>query len=786
MANGPSLDNLNSGPSLDNLEQPLFKLTPKITQPNFSTQSSTAPMIKQEPFAATAPGLVLNTAKSFIPELFTKGKELVQGFTRSLASTGQSVLNATAGKIPGVGYQPTIPDDQSKLFSILYGQGDVKDLPTSILERQKAIQDSPLAQKLGLDKHALPLAFVGSVAGSALDLTPFGGDEQVAKKLLEESNPDRVFGMLLKMKVEPEVAKKFATSFAEAKTPEEVSQGLSLLKEVSGIGKAAEATAETPVSKLMTALDQAGKSRGALETAYTAERSARAAKMSEIFASGSGEQGFKQALGAMKGELAPKPLFESPILAQADVDSLFNQIQQHPKLDVFERLSGSNALQKVLTGSIPPRSQLSILEDVFGSDFVKKVLEKRPFLSKMGDALTEVANLPRTLITSMDLSAPLRQGVLLTATHPVTAGKGAFPEMFKQAFSPKAFEAWFEKLPSDPWYDAMRESKLYIANPLKISGGLEAREEKFMSNLAERIPFVGAAVRASERAYVGYLNKLRVDVFKQIAADFQEQGIANPANLKSLAEFVNNSTGRGSLGKFERSAQALNTVFFSPRNIAARFNTLNPVWYAQQTAPVRKEAIKTMLKFVGLGATVLAIAKAGGADVEIDPRSTDFGKIKVGNVRWDIWGGFQQWVRLISQMVSGEKKSTTTGEITPLSGKKFPFETRLDVLSTFTRGKLAPLPALAAELLDGQKQFGGDLHLSSEVAQNAVPLYIQDISQAVKELGPGAILSAGVPSFFGSGVQVYGPKKEKITSLNGGSNSSEPDVQDYLKSLNSL
>jgi hypothetical protein len=43
--------------------------------------------------------------------------------------------------------------------------------------------------------------------------------------------------------------------------------------------------------------------------------------------------------------------------------------------------------------------------------------------------------------------------------------------------------------------------------------------------------------------------------------------------------------------------------------------------------------------------------------VEIDPRSTDFGKIKVGNIRWDIWGGFQQWVRVASQLATGERKT---------------------------------------------------------------------------------------------------------------------------------
>src|SRR3990167_11303153 len=96
----------------------------------------------------------------------------------------------------------------------------------------------------------------------------------------------------------------------------------------------------------------------------------------------------------------------------------------------------------------------------------------------------------------------------------------------------------------------------------------------------------------------------------------------NPELYKSFAGFVNNATGRGDLGKLNRNAQMLNTLFFSPRLIASRFNLLNPVWYARQPALVRNEAIKSFAEFVGIGSSILALAKLAGADVETDPRST--------------------------------------------------------------------------------------------------------------------------------------------------------------------
>jgi hypothetical protein len=310
----------------------------------------------------------------------------------------------------------------------------------------------------------------------------------------------------------------------------------------------------------------------------------------------------------------------------------------------------------------------------------------------------------------------------------------------------------------------MKDSGLYISNPNKISEGLSGREESFMSNLAERIPLWGKLVQASTRAYVGYLNKLRVDVFTQLAVRFEKEGLATPANLKSLASYVNNATGRGDLGMFNQSSAALNNIFFSPRLIASRFNMLNPVWYAKQTPPVRKEALLNMAKFIGTGATILGLAKASGASVEVDPRSTDFGKIRIGNTRWDIWGGFQQWVRVFSQLAAGSKK-TAKGDIVPLNKDKYPFTTRLDVTGTFLRGKLAPVPSLIFELMEGQKMFGGDLTLTGEIAENTIPLYLQDMDDALKEFGPEAIFTTGFPAFFGVGVQTYEEKSKTSDRL---------------------
>src|SRR5690606_16829371 len=122
----------------------------------------------------------------------------------------------------------------------------------------------------------------------------------------------------------------------------------------------------------------------------------------------------------------------------------------------------------------------------------------------------------------------------------------------------------------------------------------------------------------------------------------------------------------------------LNSLFFSPRLISSRVQLLNPAYYMSLPAPLRVEALKDLAAFGGVASTVLGLAKASGAEVETDPRSTNFAKIKVGDTRYDILGGFQQYLRLASVIATNSTK-TGKGEVKKL-GEGYKPDTRLSVL----------------------------------------------------------------------------------------------------------
>ncbi len=395
---------------------------------------------------------------------------------------------------------------------------------------------------------------------------------------------------------------------------------------------------------------------------------------------------------------------------------------------------------------------------------------------KIGKGAIELLNIPRTLMSSVDLSAPGRQALVASASHPILAGK-AFVEMLRAAKSEKVFNRYFDNLKSSPEYKIMKDSKLGLTDPLDPR--LSAKEEAFMSNLPQKIPGLGRLVKGSERAYVLYLNKMRADIFKQGIDAFMSDGKTpqnSPKLYEALAAHINNITGRGNVyGKLENTIPVLNALFFSPRLMASRLNLLtnfaNPLFYKNVPKEVKAMYFKDMAKFIGFGASLLGLAALSGADVETDPRSSDFLKIKFGDTRFDVLGGFQQYVRTLAQGISGQKKNLRTGDIKELDGKGAFGEDRGTVALRFLRGKLAPVPATAYDYISGRTimgdkvlrdQFWGAGEKEKDIADvifGFAPLIKNDLVNAIEDPSLKKLLGIGA-STFGFGVQDFETGKQ--------------------------
>lgn len=524
---------------------------------------------------------------------------------------------------------------------------------------------------------------------------------------------------------------------------------------------------EDSIAKITNALNQMKPLSKEQAKLYSKERAVRAGKLESIGQTVQGEKGFYAQLGALKGQL-PKAQFES-IRKQFDkgaIDDLYKRVQTSD-LSVYEKVNAQKGLSKLLgetAGVVPNNSELALLKEVYGEEFTQAVLGARPAIDKFKTAGVEIFNLPRAIMTTVDLSAPFRQGAFLISKPKQFAG--AFKEMFKYAGSEKAYLNSLADIRSRPSYKAMRESGLALTD---IKGPANLREEAFMSNLAEKIPGFGVLAKASDRAYTGFLNKLRADVFDDLYTKAKALGVLDerPGVVTDIGKFVNSASGRGDLGALNRSAVALNSVFFSPRLMASRLYMLNPVNYVNPKIDpfVRKEMIKSLIGFASAGSSVLALAKLGGADVGVDPRSSDFGKIKIGKTRYDPWGGFQQYVVLTSRLISGEMISSTTGKEIKL-GEGYKTATRKDILERFLESKTAPVASFVNGILKGENFSGEKFNVPAEIADRFIPMMSQDIYDLQKEYGKKGIAMA-IPGVFGIGSQTYGeqiPIKEKTAT----------------------
>lgn len=521
-----------------------------------------------------------------------------------------------------------------------------------------------------------------------------------------------------------------------------------------------------PVNDVITRLTNAINSASKIEAKvqrklYSEERRKRLAEATKLRKTIGGEEGLRASLAALKGEL-PKADFEGvrDQFSDADIRTLFDHI--NAKEDgSFSPINAQVGLRKLLDGQLPTASEVKQLDKVFPPSFLKTALKKRSFTSLAVEGASNALNLPRSIMSTFDLSAPFTQGVFMVGRKEFWT---SFDDMFKSFGSERAYKAVQDSISSMANYPWMEEANLAISD---IHGSLVDREEKFLSNFAEKIPLVGRGVKASERAYTSFLNKLRADTFNTIFEKAKSAGLKpedDPKFVEDLGKFINNATGRGDLGKANVAAPLLSGILFSPRLMASRVNMLRPDVYVRMHPEVRKEALKSLISFGVITTTALTLAATAGAEVETDPRSSDFGKIKVGNTRYNVLGGFGPYLVLASRMATNERK-TIRGQIKEMGGKKSKFDgsgTKFTAGEDFLRSKLSPVSSFVADYMDQKNMVGEPFEVKKEIAERFVPMFLQDANDIIKDQGLTPKSAAmTVPGLFGLNPQTYDIDKPK-------------------------
>ena len=279
-----------------------------------------------------------------------------------------------------------------------------------------------------------------------------------------------------------------------------------------------------------------------------------------------------------------------------------------------------------------------------------------------------------------------------------------------------------------------------ILGKYKAGGyGLEVlNEEAYPSSLPEKIPLLGRVFKASETAYNGGALRLRADLADRLIKIAEKNGVntLNPEEARPIGNLVGSLTGRGSLGKGDVLAKEINTLAFSVKFLKSNFDTLTAGLTdpkIRQNKFARKEAAKSLLSIVATTASILAIAKLIDKDaVEEDPRSSNFGKIKIFGHWTDITGGMAGIVTLASRLAptlhEGKLsfwKKNNKGEYDDLIAGGYGKQNAMDVFDSFWQGKLSPIAGVVRDMWKGSDYSGNPITLNS-VIKKQLPISVQN------------------------------------------------------------
>lgn len=347
-----------------------------------------------------------------------------------------------------------------------------------------------------------------------------------------------------------------------------------------------------------------------------------------------------------------------------------------------------------------------------------------------------------------DLSALLRQLVSLSKSHPIMASKNIV-KGFRALFSEKYATDHWQRIQSDDYYaDAVKDG-LHIVSPNEER--LSMRQEDFVSNFSEKIPVYGQVVKGSNRGMTIMLNEMRFNLYKAMRHNHPE---LNAAQRASFADMLNKFSGRGNLGKGAKASdvvQVLNTTLFSPQFAISRIQAPLKIITAKSKAE-RMAAIRYVVTDAVATNLILQMGDSmGWWEYETNPWDEDFGKLRIGDTRLDLWGGYLQPFRVATRIAYvGAERVSGRQSLSPRN-----YDMMEDLLQTMIEYKASPPINTAYELLTGETKMGEKTSVYGTLLRSVTPLIADDVYDAITREGPERASLVFLLTFFGAGASTY-------------------------------
>lgn len=409
------------------------------------------------------------------------------------------------------------------------------------------------------------------------------------------------------------------------------------------------------------------------------------------------------------------------------------------------------------------RADLAIVKDKYKAREEKFKWEQMGAFQKFKKITANTYDAARLLMTTGEFSFILRQGKFFALSRPLTTAR-TIPQTLRSFGSERNAKASELEITEHPMYAKSQAAKLHIS---KEGDTLNKQEELIMGKWSNLIP----VVRNFNRAATTFLNKLRYDSWLAMRKTMSKGGESTIEEDKMYARLANEATGRGRLGALEPAAVALGRVFFSPRYMASRIQLAlgHAMWggTARSRSVIAREYAKALIgmaiyyNLLYFGAKALKGEEEKEPKITFDPRTSDFGKIIIGNTRLDPLAGMAQLATFGGRTVTGESKSTK-GKVYKIRGKvPYGKPTWWEVAGRFAAYKGHPVPVTVANLFSGVDLIGNEATIMSEAGKLSSPITYKDIYEAMELEGVPLKVAVSLLTFLGEGLQTYKPKDSK-------------------------
>lgn len=385
------------------------------------------------------------------------------------------------------------------------------------------------------------------------------------------------------------------------------------------------------------------------------------------------------------------------------------------------------------------KSNLSIWEALKARGYEFKATFKENAPKAIGDLLLDIAKTITensiSLVATLDNSFIGRQGLKTLMTHPTiwwNGAKNSFVDIAKTLGGKKMKDALMADIYSRP---------NYINGNYDLAKLIPKTEEQYPTTLPERVPVVGRILKASETAFTGSAIRMRTGLYDLISGIAEKQGVKmDKVQIQDLGRMVNSLTARAQLGRIGESP-IVKLVLWAPRMLKANWDvlTVHTGGYGLETAFIRKQAAMNLAKIVGTTAMILMIAKSIKSDsVETDSRSSNFGKIKVGDTRFDITGGAASLVVLASRLLTNSTK--TSGGVISQFGSGIGQTSRWDTFLNFLEGKTTPPTGMVIDWMKGENFQGEKPTLGTSLYSTFTPIILQNAISLKDDNSVAAVL----------------------------------------------